>query len=136
MSGFVNTIFEMNPGCFDSPSEVQCYLRKMLWPPQNVEDLSYDFPHIPRIATDLRVQEDREWIPVLEAELPRYLEITAARACFKIAFIEQFGTIERFRNVKREFIAEGGTAEQFDEMCRSTAERAEKELKRPWWKFW
>jgi len=125
----VDTVFEMNPGCFQGKGAVQLLLHKMLWPPRSLEDLFLDFPHIPHIATHLRLSPDGDWIEVFESNPQRYLQIAGIRACSKRAFVEQFGDVDRFRQIKRQCVASGeGTADQLDELLRSKMEAAEKEL--------
>ena len=108
----------------------------MVWPPENAEDLFGDFPHIPKIATHLNLDIEGQWIPVFEADPVKYLEVSAARASFKRALIEQFGGVDGFRDLRARCIAGGSTPEEFDQQVRSLAKGSEKRLIRPWWKFW
>lgn len=108
----MGVLYEINHDYFIDPDELGKFLRNYLWPPERVEELCLEFPHLPEFPSFITL--DSSVIEVLLATPYDYLEAAAQRVSVKAAFIKNFGKTTEIMQMRLNWIAESGSAEGFD----------------------
>ncbi len=124
----IRGLLEENPECFSSRREVEEVLPLFLWPPSPPENLCLDFPHVPTFPTGYRVNGRHVQVVITNAST--YLNMLYLRTSIKAAFIEQWG-FDGLIHAREQFISEGDSAEQFEQMIHEKVRQMEDQSQPP-----
>jgi len=119
-NSLVKTIMDWNPPpVFETEEEVKDYLRRYLWPPDDVLDYTWpDLPHIPRFPAGF--DNNGNPIQVLIEDLEENARIGTRRLGIKMFVISEYGGTEGLKEYRRKWMSVGRSSEEFADMFRST----------------